>query len=168
MEPRWYELPRLDYLLAAAVVAIHAGLVWRFDTGDVLAWGGAAQRTQLYFIAAAVAALMLTVGTSSLAMYLGGTGQRVREFREDVGVHGLALILSVITALLMLSLVSVVAIAIDVRNGSNAWMRWVFEAFFVLTVWRAARAMKLYADQVHGELQDALDEAQRRDHARVP
>lgn len=158
MKPRWFEQPRIDYVLVAAVTGVHGLFVWKSrGGGDILAWGGAEQRLQVYIVTATVAALLLTVGTSSLAIYVGGSGRRLREFRVDAGEHGLALILSVITALLLLSLVSVVGVMIDVKDESNAWVRWPFEASFLLTVWRGARATYLFSNQVHGDLYDALD-----------
>lgn len=158
----WYERPLLDYVVVACLVGGHLALVlWRC-WGDVLAWGGPEQRVQAYVFSGTVATLMLTVASASLALFVGGQGPRMTQLRREVREHGLDLIVCVVPALLLLTLVSLIGVLIDIEDGSNAWIRWPFEAALVLAIYRSARAAVIYGDATHGTFHDTLWKDEKR------
>ncbi|MBS4011314.1 MAG: hypothetical protein KGZ72_11225 [Roseovarius sp.] len=156
--PRWFERPPWDYAVVVATVGLHGAAVWASGAGDVLTWGTRSQRLQAYAFSGTVATLMLTVGTASLALFLGERGPRMKSFRQDVGHHGLDIILSVVTGLLILALVSFVGMIVDTTGGYNAHYRWIFEGAVVLALFRMWRAAVLFGDIAHGALKDAMEE----------
>lgn len=161
----WYERPRLDHLLVGSVVAAHIAIVWRWGMGDVLMWADADHRGSLYRMLASSSSLLLTVGAAAMALYVGGGGRRLAWFRREHGTQGLAIMFSVVPALLGLVAISVIAYVIDV-GGRGDVVRWLVEYAVLLVAWRIVRVGLVYRDQLEGQLHDSVDDHQRREVSR--
>lgn len=165
----WYERPAFDWLLAAGAVAVHFVVVTNASGGgDLLAWHGAERRLMLYGLTTNAASFLLTVGLASLALYIGGRGRRLAEFRRDLGHGALRTLYSVVTGLLVVLLVSLVATALDAAPAASSeptgdvgglpQVRWVYELVVVLLLWRFLRVAVIYRGQLGGDLDDAIDQ----------
>lgn len=158
----WYERPLVDHLLVLMLVAGHFLLVRYTERFDLLAWGSAAHRRGLYQLLAGTASLLLTVGGSTIAIYVGAVGRRVSWYRRKNGEAGLSVIFSLIPALLLLVAVSVLGYVVDLNVGDGAFMRWLVEYAVLLTTWRVFRVLVIYRSVLGGKVNDANEEQHQR------
>lgn len=148
-----YERPALDWVWAAALVAVHAAVVWRTGRGDLLAWHGPERRATVYTALAGSTGTLLAVVSVGLGIYLSASGERMRWLRGHAGWRGTRVWLAVVVNLLVTLFLSVVALATDasvtaegtVVEGAE-WIRWAVELAVVALVTSFVRMLLFFRE----------------------
>lgn len=139
----WAGRPSTDMIIAAVAVGIHATIVSRLHSGNVLAWANQAQRLGLYAAGAGMMALIAGFAGTAIAQYGSASGPVVSALRS---VHGAAIRrnwLNITKWLLLSAVLCLVAMAID-GDKTTRGSEWVFEAALAISIAKILRLLFLF------------------------
>lgn len=150
---RWSEHPAVDNLAAGLVLGAHLLVVVTTRHGDLLGWSNVQERREIYTAASGVAAIIFGFSTVAANRYADASGQRMKVLRKRAGTALRRNWMAALATPLGLALLSVVLLALDTRPHGRVAVRWIFEAAFLLTLFRGLRLLWLFREMVG--IQDA-------------